>query len=87
MLIAAKHEEVSEDSAGLDTALPRRRCRRALPSPLLACLAINSPPCTLAMQEMHPSVLDFTNIADNCFMVGCPCIVACGSCTNCPPPL
>ena len=40
MLIAAKHEEVSEDSAGLDTALPRRRCRRALPSPLHALPSI-----------------------------------------------
>ena len=56
---------------------PPPRHHRRLPRPhLLLCshpchpLLLLLPAACCLLQEMHPSVLDFTNIADNCFMVG-----------------
>lgn len=97
MLIAAKHEEVNPVQGWIvqcqctAAGPPRPRRLRQLCFVLfscgpLVCLVTNKPFCTLAVQEMHPSVLDFTNIADNCFMVGCPCTVACVFSTICSPP-
>lgn len=65
MLIAAKHEEV-----------------RWQPN-LSLCLVISCQFSSFifffrSYQEMHPSILDFATIADNCFMVT---VLACSACS------
>ncbi len=75
MLVASKHEEVRLERKGTARTRTAVFIWRVLSTPFggsasmwceqYGALLIS----TCAAQEVHPSVADFTNIADNCFAV------------------